>query len=174
MGTEYLDAPDEAPSANYKIKLPKKSYKLRCIKAEFKKSKERKQANGEITGNNPMIERTWEIVEPQSVKVKNIEKSIAEGSDVFEEVVIAGLDVMDWLSMTPKTKSVVKADSTRLGVEPPDDTGANATQYLNKEGWAILSTNVDTAIDEETKEPILLPSGETKIDYKHRLAEWLG
>lgn len=175
MATDYMDGPDDAPVANHKIKLPKKSYKLRCIDVDFGRSKAKiDPKTGEAAGNNPMYTRTWEVIEPATVKVRSAEKSAAEGKDVFDEVTIAGLTVMDWLALTPKTKNVVKADCARLGVEPPSDDGSSAAQYKNKEAYAILSTSVETAIDEETREPIVLPSGEKKVDYRHRLAEWLG
>lgn len=177
MATDYMDGPDDAPVANHKIKLPKKAYKLRCVECDFSRSKEKTDPKtGLKAGNNPMYVRKWEVVEPATVKIRSAEKSAAEGKDVFDEVTIAGLTVMDWLTLTPKTKNIVKADCNRLGVEPPDDNGASVTQYINKEAYAILFTKVTSSIDEETREPILLPSGEPRIDYQHQIPNdgWLG
>lgn len=175
MSTDYLNTPDEAPVANYKVKLPKKAYTLRCVEAAFGRSKPKVDPKtGEATGNNPMYTRTWEVVSPESVRIKNVEKSAETGEEVFEDVIIAGLTVMDWLTLTSKTARVVKADANRLGIEPPDDDGSSVTSFIGKEAQAILRTDVQKAIDEETKQPIKLPNGEDKIDYRHQIAEWLG
>jgi hypothetical protein len=121
-----------------------------------------------------MLERKWEIVSPEKVKIKNEEKTKEKGEPVFDEVAIAGLTVMDWLTITEKTKNIVRADSARLGVEPPDDEAPDVMQYIGKTANAILYTKVEFSKDEETGGFIMLPNGDRKVDYQHQHGEWLG
>lgn len=165
MSQTYLDTPtgeDQAAPKNFSIRLPRKSYRLRCISCEFKRSK----AKPDGGGNNPMLEREWEVISPETVTIKN-----ESGED--SKVTISGLRVRDWLTMTAKTGMIVRADSNRLGVEPPDDEAPNTQIYLGKEANAILQTTVDTAKDEETGKPILNSDDKPIVRYQHSIREWI-
>jgi len=177
MSKAYLESPEAAANtaSARNVKLPRKSYLLRCINCEFGRSKEKvNPETGEKSGNNPMFTRTWEIVAPEKVRVLNQEKTREKGENVYDEVTVAGIQVRDWLTLTPKTVNIVKQDSARIGVELPDDETPDIGAYIGKTANAILSTTVTLAKDEETGEVIELPDGTKKEDFQHRLQEWLG
>lgn len=177
MSKAYLESPEAAANVASArgVKLPRKSYLLRCINCEFGRSKiKTNPETGETSGNNPMFTRTWEIVSPERVRILNTEKTKEKGENVYDEVIVAGIQVRDWLTLTPKTVHIVKQDSARLGVELPDDETPDTAAYVGKTANAILSTNVAFAKDEETGEIIELPDGTKKEDFQHRLQEWLG
>jgi hypothetical protein len=168
MSTAYIDEGSQQPQQTFNIKLPKKAYRLKCIDVVFKRSKKKiDQKTGQEVGDNPMLERTWEVIAPEKVMIK----VDSEGNK--KEVVVAGLKVKDWLTMTPKTANTVKNDSERFGVDLPDDERPNVKAYINKEGAAILITNEVKQIDEETSEPITDSKGNPVISYQHQLQEWL-
>jgi hypothetical protein len=162
MSKSYVEAGAAEPQKQFNIRLPKKAYTLRCIGVEFKRSK--KKDDG--TGDNPMLEREWEVVSPEKVKIKGEDGEL-------REVTVQGLTIRDWLTMTAKTAKIVEKDSARLGVEIPDDEIPNTKAYEGKTGIAILGTNVIPAKDEETGEAITHGNGEPVVQYQHRINEWL-
>lgn len=178
MSKAYMESvADEAPIVSARnVALPRKSYLLRCVNCEFKRSKVKPDPKdaSKTVGNNPMLERTWEIVSPSTVRILDVAKTQATGEKVYNEVIVEGIQVRDWMTMTAKTANIVKADSTRLGVELPDDEQPDVAAYVGKTANAILKTVVTRAKDEETGEPIQLPDGSIKDDYQHQLQEWLG
>ncbi len=163
MSKAYLEQGSAEPQKSFNVKLPyPKKFRLKCIECEFGRSKDK--GNGE--GNNPMFTRTWEVVSPERVKIKDVAGNIVE-------VVVQGLKCMDWLTMTPKTAKIVLADSERLQVEPPDDELPVPQNYIGKEADAILRTNVQPRVDPDTNEPILDSKGNAVTGYQHQIAEWL-
>lgn len=162
-GATAADAPEASTIGNFKFALPKKAFKLKCVEATFGKSKVK--ADG--SGGNPMITRKWQIVAPEKVMIK------VGNEGNREEKVVAGCGLMDWLTLTAKTKNIVIKDSTRLGVEPPDDEMPNLKAYEGVEAMAICSTKVAPEMDEETGEPILNTKGEAVVKFQHNITEWL-
>lgn len=163
MSKAYLEQTGTEPQKSFNIKLPyPKLFTLKCIECEFGRSKDK--GNGE--GNNPMFTRTWEVVAPERVKIKNDKGEMVE-------VVVQGLKCMDWLTMTAKTGKIVLADSERLGVEPPDDELPNPQAYLGKEGKAILRTNAQPRVDPDDGTPICDSKGTPVVGYQHNIAEWI-
>jgi len=150
----------ESIRKDFSIRLPVKEYTLRCTEAEFGKSKEKEDGKG----NNPMITRTFEIISPEIVKVKDGES--------FREVIIQGLQLKNWLVITAKTKSFVEKDCAIFGVDLPDDERPNLNVYIGKEVKALLRTTVKSVVDEETGEPIM-SGGKPKVNYQHSIAEFL-
>jgi len=125
LSLAFLETPGnggEAPiENNFKILLPSpKVYTLRCVDAEFKKSKVKEDG----TGGNPMIQRTWEVVSPEKVMIKD--PNSQNPADKIQ-VGILGLKVMDWLTLSAKAANFVKADCARFGIDPStlDDENPN-------------------------------------------------
>lgn len=156
MSTEYAEQPAETTdkSIDFAVKLPKKKYQLRCIECEFKIGKEPK--------NTPYLQRTWEIVSPSTVTVNDQTYNIAGIRIKFDNVYL-----------TAKNAARVKADSVRLGVEIPDNETPNTKAYLGKLTNAILVTEEDAQIDEETKEPITDADDKPVIKFYHRIQEFI-
>ena len=168
MSSAYLTAPTDEPLKDFEVILNRGAYTLRCIACVFKRSKEKIDENtGEKSGNNPMLERTWEVISPEVIKCKNAL------TGELEEKNIAGLQVRDWLTMTSRTGKIVKADSVRLGVEPPDDEKPNVMAYIGKTARAKLMTKTEFDMDENTGAFIMI-GDKQKIVYRHSIVEWLG
>lgn len=157
MSTSYLTQTSNEPTKMFNVELPyPKKYTLRCIDCVFKRSK---------TSDNPMLERTWEIIAPSTVNVMvNGEK---------KEVSIAGLTFKDWLTMSAKTAEIVRQDSAWLSVTPPDDEMPNTEIYKGKEATGFVATEKIVAKDPDTQQPITDSAGKPSVSCRYTLAKRL-
>lgn len=158
-----MDSSNTEPQKRFSFVLPfPKLFTLCCIGVTFGRSKKKDDGSGD----NPMFTRRFEVVSPETVNVKN-----DEGNFVLTS--IQGLEVTDYLTLSSKTKEIVKRDCERFQVDIPDDETPNVLAYVNKTAKATLITDRNVMKDVDTGEPILDSKGQPVIFYRHTIKQWI-
>jgi hypothetical protein len=137
------------------VKLPRNSYRLRCVSCEVGKSKK---------GDFQLIQ-TYEIFGAAPLQVDGV------------MVDINGIQMKNWQTLTQNSVDFFNLNRNSLGLPPvkfSDKGSINAADYKGLEGAAICESESQEVKNEVTGEPILNPhTGQPVIQWNKRINQWL-
>lgn len=141
--------------AEMNVKLPRNSYKLRCVKCELGKSKK---------GDFQLI---------QEYEIFNANPLMVDG----QQVDINGVKLKNWQTLTTNSIDFFNLNRNSLGLPPvrfADKDTINPKDYMGLEGAAVCESESSEMKNEVTGEPIVNPHTNLPvIQWNRRIQQWL-